>query len=112
MCYNQMRLYKGEISMDLIRNSQTPHLELEELRQAYEAIAKTKDLESIEGRLRGKAQEMFPGRDPVVYENIAVSKGPGRAFKHGGDEYKNPAFIINAHPLMIGVMDDGTFYQF
>ena len=89
------------------RNSQTPHLTLEELKQVYDTV-KVKDSASMQS----KAAELFPGRDPISYENICVSKGPGRAFKHGGDEYVNPKCIINAHPLIVGVMDDGTFYQF
>jgi len=62
------------------RNSQTPHLTLEELKQVYDTV-KVKDSASMQS----KAAELFPGRDPISYENICVSKGPGRAFKHGGD---------------------------
>ena len=93
--------------MSFYRNAQTPHFSIEELKQIYDAV-KVKDDPSM----KAKAQELFPGRDPICYENISILKGPGRAFKHGGDEYVNPKCVINAHPLIVGVMADGTFYQF
>ena len=80
---------------------------MDELKQIYEAI-KTKDTPSM----KRKAEELFPGRDPICYENIEIWSGPGKAFKHNGEEYVNPKYIINAHPLIVGIMADGTFYQF
>jgi len=90
-----------------MRNAQTPHFSFEELKQIYDAV-KVKDNPSM----LAKAQELFPGRDPICYDNMHIWEGPGRAFKHNGDEYVNPKYVINAHPLIIGVMADGTFYQF
>lgn len=90
-----------------IRNANTPHFSIDELKQIYDAANK-KDTPT----LRAKAEELFPGRDEICYENMHIWEGPGRAFKHNGDEYVNPKYIINAHPLIVGVMDDGTFYQF
>lgn len=90
-----------------IRNANTPHFSIDELKQIYDAANKKDD-----PTLRAKAEELFPGRDEICYENMHIWEGPGRAFKHNGDEYVNPKYIINAHPLIVGVMDDGTFYQF
>ena len=80
---------------------------MDELKQIYDSV-KTKDTASMQD----KAKDLFPGRDPICYENIMLWKGPGKAFKHNGDEYVNPKCVINAHPLIVGVMADGTFYQF
>lgn len=93
--------------MNFIRNANTPHFSIEELKQIYDS-AKRKETAS----LQAKAEELFPGRDPICYENMCIWEGPGRAFRHNGDEYVNPKYIINAHPLIVGVMEDGTFYQF
>ena len=89
------------------RNGNTPHFSIEELKQIYDA-AKKKDNPSI----KAKVKELFPGRDPICYENIHIWEGPGRAFKHNGDDYVRPKYTINAHPIIVGVMEDGTFYQF
>lgn len=89
------------------RNGSTPHFSIEELKLIYDA-AKKKDNPS----LRAKAEELFPGRDPICYENMHIWEGPGRAFKHNSDDYVRPKYVINAHPIIVGVMDDGTFYQF
>ena len=89
------------------RNAQTPHFTVEELKQIYDA-AREKD----DASMFAKAQELFPGRDPICYENMHIWEGPGRSFKHNGDEYVKPKYVINAHPVMVGVMKDGTFYQF
>lgn len=89
------------------RNGDTPHFSIEELKQIYDA-AKKKDNSSM----RAKAEELFPERDPICYENIHIWEGPGRSFKHNGDDYVKPKYVINAHPLIVGVMADGTIYQF
>ena len=89
------------------RNAQTPHFNMEELKLIY-AAAKRKDNESM----LAKAQELFPNRDPICYENLYIWEGPAKAFKHNGDEYVKPKYVINAHPLIVGIMADGTFYQF
>jgi len=88
-------------------NAQTPHFTFEELQAIYQ---NTKKKESA--ALRQTARELFPGRDPVAYENLYLSKGPGRAFKHNGDEYENPKWILASHPVMTGVMEDDTIYLF
>lgn len=93
--------------MDFIRNGQTPHFTLDELKEIY-AASKKKDTIAI----RETAKQIFPGRDPIAYENLYICTGPGRAFKHNGDEYMNPKYILVSHPIMTGVMDDGTIYQF
>lgn len=89
------------------RNANTPHFSIEELKQIYDAT-RTKDTHSM----IAKAKELYPGRDPICYENITIWEGPGRSFKHNGDDYVKPKYVINAHPLIVGVMADGTFYQF
>ena len=89
------------------RNGSTSHFSIEELKQIYDA-AKRKDNIS----LRAKAEELFPDRDPICYENMHIWEGPGRAFKHNSDDYVRPKYVINAHPIIVGIMEDGTFYQF
>ena len=89
------------------RNGNTPHFDIEELKQIYDAV-KVKDTPS----LRAKAKELFPGCDPICYENIHLWEGPGRAFIHNSDDYVKPKHVITAYPLLIGIMDDGTFYPF
>lgn len=93
--------------MGFIRNGQTPHFTLEELKEIY-AASKKKDTNAM----RETARQLFPGRDPITYENLYIGTGPGRAFKHNGDQYVNPKYIFVSHPIMTGVMDDGTIYQF
>ena len=90
------------------RNSMTPHFSMEELREIYAAAGSKKTTETM----KIAAQKLYPGRDPICYENMFVLDGPGRAFKHNGDQYVNPKCVIHAHPLIIGVMKDDTFYQF
>lgn len=89
------------------RNGNTPHFTLEELEQIYQASPKKET-----NVLRNTAMQLFPGRDPITYENLYIGDGPGRAFKHNGDEYVNPKYMLVSHPVMTGVMDDGTIYQF
>lgn len=93
--------------MSFQRNAQTPHFSYEEIQQIY---AGTKVKETT--NLQSTARAMFPGRDPVAYENLTIGKGPGRSFKHRSDEYEKPVHIITAYPIMIGVMKDGTMYLF
>ena len=100
--------FKGwDIMMSFTRNAKTPHFDIDELKQIYEAI-KTKDTPSM----KRMAEKLFPGRNPICYENMEIWNGPGKAFKHNGEEYVKPKYIINAHPLIVGIMADGTFYQF
>lgn len=93
--------------MNFACNSQTPHFSFEELEEIYAASPKHET-----DALKEAARKLFPGRDLVTYENLYISTGPGRAFKHNGDEYVNPKYILVSHPVMTGVMDDGTIYQF
>ena len=93
--------------MNFVRNANTPHFSMEEIKEIY-VHAKVKDDRS----LQAAARELFPGRDPITYENLSISKGPGRAFKHHSDQYENPKCMIMAHPVIVGVMDDDTMYLF
>lgn len=93
--------------MTFDRNSQTPHFTFEELKEIYAAAEKKND-----NCLRATARKLYPDRDPITYENLYIGKGPGRAFKHNGDEYENPEHMLVSHPVMAGVMKDGTIYQF
>ena len=91
----------------LNRSGEIPHFSIEELKQIYDATqVKTT------AAMRAKAVELFQDRDYICYENIYIWEGPGRSFKHNGDEYVKPKYVINAYPLMVGVMEDGTVYQF
>lgn len=89
------------------RNGKTPHFEVDEIRMI---LANSKRTDTA--TLQAVARELFPGRDPIAYENLFSFPGPGRSFKHKGEEYVRPKFCINAHPVIVGVMDDGTVYQF
>ena len=89
------------------RNRETPHFSIEELKQIYDAVKKKDSLS-----MKAKAEEIFPGRDSICYENIHIWEGPGRSFKHNSDDYVKPKYVLNAHPLIVGIMADGTFYQF
>lgn len=93
--------------MNFIRNAQTPHFSFAEVQEIYLHATEKNDKS-----LRAAAQELFPGRDPITYENLSIGKGPGRAFKHHSDQYENPKYMIMAHPVLVGVMDDDTIYLF
>ena len=93
--------------MNFVCNSQTPHFSFEELKEIYEASPKHET-----NALKEAAQKLFPGRDPVTYENLYISTGPGRAFKHNSDTYENPKYILVSYPVMTGVMKDDTIYKF
>lgn len=93
--------------MNFTRNANTPHFSFEEVQQIYTA-AKHKDTKTMQDT----ARELFPGRDPITYENLSIGKGPGRSFKHKSDDYEKPKYMIMAHPVMIGVMADDTMYLF
>lgn len=93
-------------ALDFERNGNTPHFSLEELKEIY-AHAKKKDTAAV----RETAHTLFPGRDPIAYENLYIGTGPGRAFMHNG-EYRNPKWVLVSHPVMTGVMDDDTIYLF
>lgn len=93
--------------MDFIRNGKTPHFSLDELKQIY-AEAPKKETRT----LRQVAEQLYPGRDQITYENLYLGAGPGRAFKHNGDSYENPKYMLVSHPVMAGVMEDGTIYEF
>ena len=89
------------------RSGEIPHFSVEELKQIYDAT-KVKTTAAM----RAKAVELFQGRDDIYYQNIHIWEGPGRSFKHDGDDYVKPKYVINAYPLMVGVMEDGTVYPF
>lgn len=93
--------------MSFDRNSQTPHFSYEELKEIYAASPKHETK-----ALKDAALKLFPGRDPVTYENLYISTGPGRAFKHNGETYENPKYILVSYPVMTGVMKDDTIYKF
>lgn len=93
--------------MNFACNSQTPHFSFEELKEIYATSPKHET-----NALREVAKKLFPGRDPVIYENLYLSSGPGRAFKHNGDVYENPQYMLVSYPIMTGVMKDGTIYKF
>ena len=92
--------------MNYICNGDTPHFGCSEIEQIYHsAEEKTTDC------LRNTARELFPRRDPIMYENLIMQKGHGQAFLHNG-EYALPKWTIVAYPELFGVMDDDTLYPF
>lgn len=92
--------------MDFRMNEQTPHFSYEEVVAIYQ---QTKHPDS--NRIRETAKAMYPGRDPITYENLFVEKGPWRAFMHHG-QYENPQCVLLSYPVQVGVMKDGTTYPF
>ena len=58
--------------MDFRMNEQTPHFSYEEVVAIYQ---QTKHPDS--NRMRETAKAMYPGRDPITYENLFVEKGHG-----------------------------------
>ena len=87
-------------------NRNTPHFTASEIHEIYEAAS-----EKSTQALRTTAKSLFPDRDPVMYENLTLEKGHGRAFMHQG-EYRLPEWTTLAWPEMYGVMEDGTIYLF
>lgn len=87
-------------------NANTPRFCFSEIREIYNH-SQEKSTEA----LRETAHRLFPGRDPVMYENLMIRTGCGRAFLHEG-EYTLPKWTIIAHPTWYGVMEDGTIYPY
>ncbi|MDY3225296.1 MAG: hypothetical protein SOW84_05415 [Candidatus Faecousia sp.] len=87
-------------------NANTPRFRFSEIREIYNH-SQEKSTEA----LRETAHRLFPGRDPVMYENLMIRTGCGRAFLHEG-EYTLPKWTIIAHPTWYGVMEDGTIYPY
>lgn len=92
--------------MNFICDKDTPCFSYSEIKEIY---YQSQD-KSTEG-LRATAKMLFPGRDPIMYENLSIHKGNGRAFEHNG-EYTLPNWTISAHPGYYGVMGDDTIYPF
>lgn len=65
--------------MDFPMNSKTPHFSYDEVVEIYR-----KTDHPTERKLRDTARKLFPGRDPITYENLFLSSGPWRAFMHNG----------------------------
>ena len=87
-------------------NGNTPCFSFPEIEDIYRnATEKNTDA------LRETAHRLFPNRDPIMYENLSMRKGFGRAFEHEG-EYKLPKWTIIAYPGFYGVMEDDTIYPF
>lgn len=86
-------------------NKDTPHFSSEELQTIYRSTD-----EKTSEALRQTARHLYPGRNPVTYENISIREGYARAYMHKG-EYRKPKWTITAWPLMLGVMEDETIYD-
>ena len=84
----------------------TPHFPASEIREIY-----FHSQEKTTEALRTAAKELFPERDPVMYENLLIRPGCGRAFLHNGD-YTLPGWTIIAYPDLYGVMEDETIYPY
>lgn len=87
-------------------NGDTPCFSFPEIQEIYHNAA-DKSTES----LQKTARRLYPDRDPVMYENLILQKGHGRAFEHKG-EYRLPKWTIIAYPGCYGVMEDDTIYPF
>lgn len=92
--------------MNFVCDKDTPCFSFPEIKKIYYQ-SPDKSTES----LRETARKLFPDRDLVMYENLIIRKGFGRAFLHNG-EYTLPKWTIIAHPGWYGVMDDDTIYPF
>lgn len=92
--------------MDFPMNSKTPHFNYDEVVEIYRRTD-----HPTERKLRDTARNLFPGRDPITYENLFLSSGPWRAFMHNGD-YEKPQLVLMSYPTQIGIMKDGTTYPF
>lgn len=91
--------------MSFICNKDTPHFTSAEIREIYH-----KTQEKTSAAMQDTARKLYPGRDPIVYENLFIRPGYARAYMHHGD-YQKPKWTITAWPLMLGVMDDDTIYD-
>lgn len=92
--------------MNFVCDKDTPCFSFREIKEIY-LNAADKSTES----LQETAYRLYPGRDPVMYENLVLQKGHGRAFFHEG-KYRLPKWTIAAHPGYYGVMEDDTIYPF
>lgn len=92
--------------MNFICDKDTPCFSFQEIKEIY-CCAEDKTTES----LRETARWLFPNRNPVMYENLSIRNGFGRAFEHNG-KYTLPKWTIIAHPGYYGVMEDDTIYPF
>lgn len=92
--------------MNYICNGDTPHFGCSEITQIYH-LAEEKTTEC----LQTTAKKLFPGLDPIMYENLILQKGNGRAFEHNG-ECTLPKWTIVAWPESFGVMEDDMIYPF
>lgn len=92
--------------MNFVCDKDTPCFSYPEIKKIFEN-SQDKSTES----LRATARNLYPNRDPIMYENLILQKGHGRAFMHKG-EYRLPKWTIIAHPRWCGVMEDDTIYPF
>lgn len=92
-------------SLHFICDKNTPHFSVEELCEIY-----YKCEEKTTTALRNTSRLLYPGRDPITYENLIIREGFARAYMHKG-EYRKPKWTILAYPLMLGIMDDETIYD-
>lgn len=58
--------------MDFPMNSKTPHFNYDEVVEIYR-----KTNHPTERKLRDTARNLFPGRDPIAYENLFCLLGHG-----------------------------------
>lgn len=92
--------------MNFVCDKDTPCFSFPEIKKIYEN-SQEKSTES----LRITARYLYPNRDPIMYENLILQKGHGRAFLHKG-KYALPMWTIIAYPGCYGVMEDDTIYPF